>query len=197
MTRESIPPRYFDEIYSRQSDPWNFVTSEYEAAKYADTLRSLRRVRYRNGFEIGCSIGVLTRQLVERCQELLAVDVVGRPLIEARKRCRDFPHVRIEKMAVPDVLPAEHFDLIVLSEVAYYWSPAALDRVISWSTDHLQAGGDIILVHWTRETDYPLTGDEVHDRFKATSGLDCSIDRREDSYRLTLLSGPETSDSFR
>ena len=44
----------------RDPDPWEFETSEYEAAKYDATIAALEGRRYATGLEIGCSIGVLT-----------------------------------------------------------------------------------------------------------------------------------------
>jgi hypothetical protein len=71
-SKPSLQPDYFDAIYQRDPDPWQFATSEYEAGKYRATLAALPRKHYRNGFEVGCSIGVLTRMLAERCDDLLA-----------------------------------------------------------------------------------------------------------------------------
>ena len=50
---------YFDEMYRDVEDPWNFETSHYEQRKYAITVASLPRSRYRSAYEPGCSIGVL------------------------------------------------------------------------------------------------------------------------------------------
>ncbi len=68
------PPEYFEQLYVRDPDPWRFATSGYERDKYAATLAALPNRRFASGFEVGCSIGVLTRQLAERCDALLAAD---------------------------------------------------------------------------------------------------------------------------
>ena len=57
--------------------------------------------RFRRVFEIGCSIGVLTRQLAPRCDGLLAVDVADAALRQAEERCEDQPWVEFANMAVP------------------------------------------------------------------------------------------------
>src|SRR6478609_8966907 len=62
----SLPPDYFERVYREADDPWRFASSPYEAAKYAATLAAVPRARYRNAFEIGCSIGVLTERLAGR-----------------------------------------------------------------------------------------------------------------------------------
>jgi SAM-dependent methyltransferase len=185
----SLPPDYFERVYREADDPWHFATSQYEAAKYAATLAALPRARYRNAFEIGCSIGVLTQRLAGRCQRLLAVDVAEAALALARARCAALPWVRLARMRVPDEVPAEAFDLILVSEVAYYWSLADLTRAEALIIEHLEPGGQLLLVHWTPFVDdYPLTGDAAHEAFARGAGDDlrCLLSRRAEHYRLDL-----------
>jgi SAM-dependent methyltransferase len=186
----SLAPDYFDAKYAEELDPWSFETSPYEAAKYQATLNALPRPRYENAFEIGCSIGVLTEQLAERCDRLLAVDVAERALERARERCAHLPHVLIERQRVPAWFPDASFDLIVVSEVGYYWSRLELGRAYHQFISHLAPGGHLLLVHWTPYVeDYPLTGDEVHDALisAGTHTLRRLVSCREARYRLNLL----------
>ena len=121
MTERSyLDPSYFEQLYARDPDPWRFATSEYERDKYAATLAALPRRRFASGFEVGCSIGVLTRQLAERCDTLLGADVADAALDQARARCADQHWVRFEHMLVPQDWPGGAFDLIIFSEVLYY-----------------------------------------------------------------------------
>ena len=62
-------------------------------------------------------------------------------------------------MVFPGQTPDGSFDLIVLSEVVYYWSSADIATAAAWISQRLEAGGDLLLVHWIGETDYPQTGD--------------------------------------
>lgn len=166
MNHRTLPPGYFEGIYAENIDPWGFETRPYEAAKYAATLAALPRQHYRNGWEIGCSIGVLTQQLAQRCDALLSVDVVDQVLEGAKARCSNLPQVRFQIMRVPNYLPANTFNLIVLSEVGYYLSWADLRRTQQAIMQRLAPGGTLVLVHWTLfARDYPLSGDQVHDSF--------------------------------
>ena len=187
----SLPPRYFEDVYRANDDPWGFATSPYEREKYAATLAALPRQTYQNGFEIGCSIGVLTRRLATRCERLLSVDVVESVLEQARERNRDLPQARFVRMVVPDEFPDEAFDLVVVSEVGYYWSRDALQAAKARISAALSPGGHLLLVHWTPFVhDYPLTGDEVHEAFLDTSdGLPLRHlgGTRAERYRLDLL----------
>ena len=185
---ESLMPQYFDALYAVKPDYWEFETREYEHNKYADTLRSLPRSHYKSVFEIGCSIGVLTAALAPRCDALLAVDGSAAPLETARARCADLPQVRVEQMLVPATFPDGPFDLILVSEVGYYWSPADFAQAQARILETLEPGGHLMLVHWTApEPDYPLTGDEVHDAFLALPGLHHLHGHREEQYRLDVL----------
>ena len=187
----SLRPEYFEEVYRANDDPWGFETRPYEAAKYQATLARLPSSRYRRALEVGCSIGVLTRLLSDRCDALLAVDVSSKALARAAERCRDRPWVRFERMEVPRDLPEGPFDLVMLSEVAYYWSPDDLQRAMVGLTSRLQPGGHLLMVHWTPFVDdYPQTGDEVHRAFLeggGAVGLGHRGGSREESYRIDLF----------
>lgn len=164
----TLPDGYFDDVYRANDDPWHFETSAYEAAKYARTLAALPREHYARALEVGCSIGVFTARLAPRVDRLLSVDVSGKALDSARERLAASPQgsrVTFARRRLPDDLGqlGGPFDLIVLSEVLYYLSPADLDRALDGLSERLAPGGTLILVHWTPLVhDYPQTGDAVH-----------------------------------
>ena len=182
---DSLSTEYFDKLYQQNEDPWDFETSAYERDKYAATLAALPNDRYQNAFEVGCSIGVLTQQLAARCEQLLAVDSSGFPLQQSRQRLQDQPHVQLAQMQVPNTFPDDTFDLILVSEVAYYWSWDDLKKAQQHILRALRPGGHLLLVHWIQPTNYPLTGDEVHDAFhKLGPPLTHQQYQRTDRYRL-------------
>lgn len=153
---------YFDEMYRTEPDPWGFESSWYEARKYAVTMASLPERRYRSAFEPGCSVGVLTSLLAERCDHLLATDIVPVVVDRARSRCRRFPGVRVEQRAIPEDWPAGPFDLVVLSEIAYYFDRPTLQELVSDVLRTTMPGATIVGVHWRGATNYPLSGEEAH-----------------------------------
>jgi alkylation response protein AidB-like acyl-CoA dehydrogenase len=184
----SLPPTYFQQIYDRSGDPWNFEKSAYEAGKYSETLASLPRPTYRRALEIGCSIGVFTKQLASRCESLLSIDVSERALELAKQRCVLLPQVSFARMEVPHEVPTGRFNLIVVSEVAYYWHRDDLDKAMTLLATRQGVGDNLILVHFTDPVpDYPLTGDEVHDRWIARKEWRSIEERRCKGYRLNLL----------
>lgn len=188
--KRSLSSEFFDEMYAGTHDPWGFETREYEAKKYAATLDALPQDRYRSAFEIGCSVGVLTEMLAQHCDALLSVDVVDTPLERARHRCAHLPHVQFQRMQVPDEFPDQMFDLIMLSEVAYYWAGADLERGRELIIEHLMPGGHLVMVHWRPFVkEYPLRGDDVHEFFLGTTEkqLEHLADREQELYRLDVF----------
>lgn len=183
----SIPPDYFDDMYARDPDPWRFAQSDYERDKYAATLAALPRQRYGSALEVGCSIGVLTRQLAGRCDALLSLDVAETALEQARERCADQTQVRFERRRVPADWPDGTFDLILLSEVVYYLDREDVRRLAARIDAGARPGCDILLVHWLGETHYPLTGDEAAECFMEASQAERVGGQREAAYRLDIL----------
>jgi SAM-dependent methyltransferase len=167
----SLAPAYFDALYARDADPWNFASSDYERAKYDATMAALPTQEVSAAFEVGCSIGVLTRRLAERCASLLAIDVADAALAQARARCAGLGQVEIRRMRIPEEWPDRVFDLILLSEVLYYLSPDDVARAASRTRACLSRGGAVLLVHYILPTDYPCSGDVASEIFIANAGL--------------------------
>jgi SAM-dependent methyltransferase len=191
--RESLGADYFERIYAQSRDPWRFESSPYEAEKYRRSIAALPPRIFERGLEIGCSIGVLTRLLAPRCRHLLAIDVSETALQQAQVRCQDLPQVEFRQLQVPNRFPVGTFDLIVVSEVGYYWSSADLHRASDLIFGSLRPGGSLLLVHWTPTVDdYP--GDNVHRHFaeKATRRRLIHVgSERQELYRLDLFSEPK------
>jgi 2-polyprenyl-3-methyl-5-hydroxy-6-metoxy-1,4-benzoquinol methylase len=141
LTRKSatIPPEYFENKYQVDIDPWQFRTSEYGRKKYEATLQSLTKPRYETALEVGCSIGVLTRLLSPRCVSLLAVDASATAIEAARSI--NGPNVTLRVADIPARFPAGTFDLIVLSEVLYYFDELDLKRVARACTGSISHDG--------------------------------------------------------
>lgn len=182
---ESLDQAFFDEFYAGSADPWGFENRWYEERKRAITMATLPRRRFTSAFEIGCSIGMLTGELAERCDRLLAVDIADAPLESARARLSGNTCVSIERMATPQTWPAESFDLIVLSEVGYYWSSADLSRALDRAAQSLTTDGILVCCHWRRPVDeYPLNGDDVHRAVRARSEFTRLVSHEEEPFLL-------------
>lgn len=182
-------PEHFDRLYAADPDPWKFATSEYERDKYAATLEALPSAHYARAFEVGCSIGVLTRQLAARCAAILAVDVAQAALDLAKARCEGLDHVEFARMAVPANWPMGRFDLILFSEVLYYLDNAGRADAARLSLSSLEPGGTLLLVNWHGPTDGFCTGDAAAEEMIAACApmLRPIIQHRAERYRLDVL----------
>ena len=160
MTR--VPIGRFEATYARSRDPWGFSTRWYERRKYALTVAALPERRYRRGFEPGCSIGVLTAQLADRCDYLLAADGVDAAVQQAKDRVAGRDNVTVRRLVLPGEWPDGPWDLVVLSELGYYFDDDDLARLLDRAAETAAAGATLVAVHWRGATDYPLSGDAVH-----------------------------------
>ena len=179
---------HFEELYKRSDDPWSFATSEYERRKYERTLGALEDHRFLRALELGCSIGVFTAMLAPHCDELLAVDTSRRAVNLARKRLADFPSVRVERRTLPEETPEGPFDLIVASEILYYFTEEVMLAALRRFEEELAPGGSMLAVHWRGEPKtHPLRGDEVHELLGCHTRLTNVLTATEPEYRLDLF----------
>lgn len=182
----TVGPDYFDRMYGDDPDPWGFGSQWYERRKYAVTLASLPRERYRRVFEPGCSIGVLTEQLALRVDELVAWDLHADTVRRAEERTGHLSHVTVEEASIPDRWPDGSFDLIVLSEVAYYLDDDALATLGRQVANALSTGGDLVAVHYSGKTDYPKTADAVHAALGGADGFEALVSHRDEAFLLDV-----------
>ncbi len=168
----TVGPEYFDGLYADSPDPYGLATRWYERRKYAVSLALLPRERYHDAFEPGCSIGVLTGMLAARCDRLLSVDAAQAAVERARAGTRALTGVRVERGSLPGDWPAGSFDLIVASELLYYFADADLDPILSLAVAALRPDGHLLAVHWRHPAPgYPRTGDNVHETLAARADL--------------------------
>jgi SAM-dependent methyltransferase len=165
---------YFDELYKSSDDPWNLREGWYERRKRSLTLALLPRPRYRNAFEPGCANGELTAELATRCDALLAADLHETAVRLARERVAAMPQVRVEQRTVPLQWPVDAgpFDLIVISEFAYYLDSADLETLAARIAASLTTDGTLLACHWRRPFAEALeSADTAHALFDARCGL--------------------------
>ncbi|TFD03849.1 methyltransferase domain-containing protein [Cryobacterium sinapicolor] len=187
-TTSSLAGDFFEEFYAGNRDPWGFETRWYEERKRSQTLAALPRQRFGAALELGCSIGVLTAGLADRCDTVVAVDIAEQPLLVARARLADHPGVTFARLTLPAEWPDGSFDLIVISEVGYYFSAAELRTVLARCRDSLAAGGVIVACHWRHPvSEYPLTGDQVHAEIGGLAGFECTVEHRERDFLLEVF----------
>ena len=168
----TVDPGYFHDRYAVSPDPYGLADRWYEARKYALTVALLPRQHYGAAFEPGCSIGVLSAMLAPRCGSLLACDAIDGAVASARATTARLPGVRVERRVIPRDWPPGEYDLIVFSEILYYFGDADLDQVLRLGTGALRQDGHLLAVHWRHPApDHPRTGDEAHQALAGHPGL--------------------------
>ncbi|MDX1890361.1 SAM-dependent methyltransferase [Mycolicibacterium sp. 050158] len=194
-----LPDRYFEDMYAAAPDPWQLADRWYEARKYAITMAMLPDRRYRHAFEPGCSVGVLTARLVERCDHVTACDVAQAALDATRQRLGARDDLTLAVASLDADWPRAAFDLVVLSEVAYYLSEESLRGVLDRECARLERGATVIAAHWRhRVADYPLSGDEANAVIAATAELSALARYRDDDVVIEVFcKGPAESVAVR
>jgi SAM-dependent methyltransferase len=185
----TLPQAYFEGMYHGSDDPWGFRDRWYERRKRDVTMACLPDRHYRSGFEAGCSIGLLTSGLAQRCERLLAVDASEAAAEQAARAVDGFPLVRVEQRTLPEQWPiGERFDLVVLSEIAYYFDANDLSTLLDLAVTSLAPAGALLACHWRHPVaDYPLPGDVVHEAIAGRLELARSVRHEEADFLLEVF----------
>lgn len=165
-------------------DPWDYEHSEYEQRKYDRTIEALGDRTYPFALELGASIGVLTERLAPRCGRLVTLEPAPTAVQRARERVGGLPHVDVRQGSAPEDLPDWRFDLVVCSEVLYYFDRDELAGVLDALEARLPRAGTLLAVSWRGRGTHQLTGDEVHEVLRARPALVRVHGERHDDYLL-------------
>lgn len=178
---------HFDNLYLAKDDPWDLAVKWHDQRKYAITVASLPREHYRRCYEPGCSVGLLTRMLAPRCDEILAVDSVASAVQQTRENVREFPHVTAEQATLPAELPGATYDLIVVGDLLYYLSAEDLAATIDGLVQRLEPGGDLVSVHFRNRAGGDYDGHQVHEALAAHAGLERIVHHADEWFLLDVL----------
>lgn len=180
----------FEDFHARHDDPWGLESRWYERRKRALLVAALPRERFAAALELGCASGAVTRELAGRAASVVAVDASETALSRARAQGTP-PGVEYVRCVLPEEWPAGRFDLIVLSELAYYWTPQQLARALDRIDACASEDAVLAVCHWRpRIDDAPLTGDAVHAVTAARPGWRRLSRHREELFVLDVLGRP-------
>jgi SAM-dependent methyltransferase len=186
------PVEHFERLASESSDPWNYETSAYEQAKYRRTLEALPE-RTGATVELGCSVGVFTKMLAPRANELLAIDFSPGALEHARRRLAGVPNVELSRRTLPEEMPAGPFETIVCAEILYYWTAPLVHEGLRKMEAALAPGGTLLAVHW-RGSDprRELDGDGVHAILRERCNLVWDCGEQTPDYLVDRWTAPDS-----
>lgn len=184
-------PEFFERLYRHSNDPWDFRHSAYERYRYNDIVDGINDRHYKAAFEPACAIGELTALLAPYCQSLQAMDCSAAAVERARHRCRGFRHVDVREGTLPADLPGQTFDLIVFSELGYYFTRDELALLVARLWTRLEPGGRMIACHWLGfSEDHRLHGLDVHNTMDQVIRLPGDFDIANPGYALKRWTKP-------
>lgn len=186
--------RHFEALYRSFDDPWNVRIAWYERRKRALLLASLGRPRYDHALEVGCGNGDMTLALAGRCRRVTAVDVAATAVHRCREQMLANHAEGVDAVALhlPEAwpcIPPDGFDLIVISEMAYYLDDDALARFLARTRASLRPGAELIACHWRgRFDDRRQQTDALHASLGALPGARPLFTHPEPEFQLDAWS---------
>jgi 2-polyprenyl-3-methyl-5-hydroxy-6-metoxy-1,4-benzoquinol methylase len=189
MTIDTTSQAFFESMYSENADPWRFATSQYERKRYEAILRAVVDRRFKSAFEPGCSIGVLTEQLAKHCDRVDAIDISPTAVKLAQMRCRQTSNAYITCDSLTHPIAADMFDLVVFSELGYYFAEQTLRDILFNLVSRVEPAGTMVASHWLgSSSDHLLSGDRVHEIIGESDELILNRTERYVDFRLDCWS---------
>jgi len=174
----ALTPEAFEARYAGGRDPWSFAVDPYELGRYRSILASLTRSAYGTVYEPGCSIGVLTQHLAGIAQQVIATDFAPSAIAQAEVRCAGRANIEFICADVQTFIPARPPELIVFSEIGYYFGADTLAALVRQLAHVMPQGGEFVAAHWLGTSgDHVLHGARVHDTVR--EALNWPAARRE------------------
>jgi SAM-dependent methyltransferase len=179
-------------LHAEHADPWGVESRWYEQRKRDLVLAMLPRARFERTLEVGCSTGALAEALASRSGHVLAIDSSAAAVAAATRRFRDDDRVAVERLDVPREWPQEDtFDLVVISEVGYFMSPAGLETLVDRVGATLGPTGVVVLCHWRHRVEgWVLDADSVHAGFEDSRLPGLRATYRDDDVEIRVHAHP-------
>ena len=166
------------------ADPWKFATAAYELERYDAVLKALSGRRYTHAFEPGCSVGVLTERLATIADRVDASDFSPTAVAAASARCAHLPGVSVRCATLDTNQPWADFDLVVICEIGYYFSPETWAEMVESMVLGMHPGSILLASHWLgTSNDHVQSGDAVHDAI-VNPLLQRTLSERHEGFRL-------------
>lgn len=183
------PDAPFEQLHRARREPWRADSSWYEQRKRAITTAVLPQRHYVRGLEVGCSTGWLAAELAARTDQLTAIDESAAALDSAAAHVPD--NVELLQLRVPGQWPAGRFDLIVVSETAYFLSPEQNAQLIARIRSSLSPAGTLLLCDWRHEiAGWPLRAADIHAAFAAADIAPEYARYNDDDIDIVVFAAP-------
>ena len=111
--------RDFSKLYKEIKDPWHYNTSAYEKERFKEIIRLAKTVPYKNILEIGSAEGHLTKSLTDISGNVTCLEISKDAISRAKQKAPKAKYINISFQNFDS--RGQKFDLIVCSEVLYYF----------------------------------------------------------------------------
>jgi len=195
LCRTSDTSQAFDQLYRAIPDPYGTTLPyyRYQRLKYERILALLSEKRFQRVLDVGCGLGVMTRMLASRAEQIIGVDVSESALDQARVLSARHANICYEAGDIAQLvaLRQEPFDLIVITDVLYYLplTEPLLKSICSSVEALLATDGLLLLAHHSifgLDTASRQTR-RIHDCFASEVKLEVIRERWYPFYLITLL----------
>lgn len=171
--------RTHDRLYHRP-DPYSIGISPYEQQKYGTVMDTLSGRRFERVLEVGCGEGDLSVRLARHADTLVGVDICDAAVERAAARV---PSATFVRRTLPREIPDGTFDLVVCTDVLYYWEPVTLRVGTAALLDRLRPGGMLLAYHYRGHFGQAGSADRVHETLRAAArecGYDVAVHEQRD-----------------
>lgn len=165
----------FRPVYEETAqDAWNYTRNAFEEDRFGMIVDTLSAIHAAKALEVGCAEGHLTRRLAGSVEDLLACDIMPEAIERARANCDDLDNIRFLAMDVRTHWPEEMFDLVVYSDVLYFFSKREVRRVIRDSAQHVRERGHLLFANeWHRRYRWFTPPSFIMDELRASDCWEC------------------------
>ncbi|MBP2274682.1 class I SAM-dependent methyltransferase [Sphingomonas sp. PL20] len=183
-------------IYAADSDPWSAASARYryQHRKYEVLISLLPPRRFARALDLGCGLGLLSRHLASRTDNVVGIDVAPSAVARARVLHADQQNLLFEAqdlLSLPSAFDGS-FDLVVVADVLYYLSPLddALLKALAMRIAALLAPDGMCMLanhYFFRLDPESRRSRRIHDAFSWSPGFVLQSEHRRPFFLTTLL----------
>jgi SAM-dependent methyltransferase len=186
----------FNLLYRILHDPWSAGVPHYryQPHKYQVMLSLLPQRTYHRALDIGCGLGIFSRLLAQRCNQLLGIDISQWAVDSAARASSAVPNVQFRQadLLKMDAVALGQFDLVVLADTIYYLpdlSQRALQSAREQVLQTLAPGGTLMLVdhYFFRLDSHSRLTRTIHDCFRSRNSMRLVREHQRPFYLVSVL----------
>lgn len=138
----------FEATFAADPDPWQTFANRDEALKRTAILHAMGVGPWGRVLEIAAGNGSNSAAIAPRALRLDATEATtaGTRLVRQAIAARG-KRARAVRLAVPGRFPRQRYDIVVVAELLYYLSPAAMQATARDVANVLRPGSTLVLAH--------------------------------------------------